>query len=181
MKGMIILPLLVLSIGVFLWPVGWSICLGTLILIGILIFQRKKALKYLKNLAFLLLFTAPIILSKMFLIHSGMNIQYWLLTFYSDGLKQGFETLVRIWVLSGLSFLITEWMLKKMKERGKDSRLSVFFQSIEIYQDLLGSALSDWKTILKNPSQWIDNVYLEKEPQKKDISPKSGSSRRARG
>lgn len=177
MKELIILPLLVLSIGVFLWPVFFSIVAGTLILIGILIFQKKKAAKYLKNLAVLLFFTAPIMLSKMFLLHSGLKIEFWILTFYSDGLKQSAETLVRIWVLSGLSFLITEWMLKIMKEKGKNSRFGVFFQSIEIYQELLASALSNWKIILKNPSRWIDRFYREKEK----VNPESELPPRARG
>jgi hypothetical protein len=163
MKYIKIMPLLLPAIGAFFLEWYWNCLIAVILVIVILILEREVLKKALKNLTFLIIFTVPLFILKIFTIREGRKFSLLFLSFYSQGISYVMNSMLRIVVLALISFIVFYILfpLHKHIKSGKYPLLDSVFMSFEIYQDILSEAVQVIrnKGKRKNLLTILDNIY----------------------
>jgi hypothetical protein len=155
---------LLLAIGaVFL---GWQWNLGILfiLMIFIIVFLNDSAGKTIHNGFFLLIFTMPIALIKLFTIKEGLAINISFITIYSEGIVQSGNAILRILILALISVIIFKsvFSLDKIKSSKyyQYTVVQILFLSIELYQEMIGGFANFIRARkISGIIQFIDKIY----------------------
>jgi hypothetical protein len=163
MKYFQIIPLLCSAIGAFFLEWYWNACVIFVLVIVIALIGKGSFQKALKNCLYLVVFTLPVLVIKLFTIQEGMKIHLLFLTVYSNGIEYVLNSLFRVMVLSLVSFILFYIIFpvhKGLKE-GKYPLLDSVFVSFEIYQDILSEAVQVIRNRekRKNLLSVLDNIY----------------------
>ncbi len=162
-----IIPLLFLTIGAFFWDWKINFIVILALIVYISVFQKKLVLRAIQNLIFLIIFTLPIVLIKLFTVKEGKKLHFMFFDFYSSAVSMGVNSLFRVLVLALCSYLILKIVLPLEKFRemnNKNNLIEILFLSITIYQEMLSNILSYFRKLRKEKKSmigFIDNSYKQ--------------------
>ena len=156
------MPLLLIAIGVFLFP-NWINLIIWLLFIVINRVSIKK-FNWMKSYIWIFIFTVPIFITKIISIKIGEYIKIGDINLFISPIKSSVEMLIRILILSTISSYFIYHLMKDIKKSQKQSFLaSTIFNSIDYYTSLIHELIQWFKYRKKNKIsiyKKIDQIYI---------------------